>query len=93
MADTERPKRLRGAKLLEEGYRAGFKTGFNAGYEAGVREQQRQRDYEQRYEAAITEGIAELRNAADAKPKRVRRARPHPMQNVPGPGPVNPHVG
>lgn len=74
MADTERPKRLRGAKLLEEGYRAGYADGRCA----GLAEARAEKDIEGMREAAMQLTLDKLRTRLASKPKRARRMKTEP---------------
>lgn len=71
MADTERPKRLRGAKLLEEGYRAGFADGLRH----AIAEIEARQGLDYTRETTILSGLAHLRSQKANVPKRTRRAK------------------
>lgn len=71
MADTERPKRLRGAKQAEEFYRAGFLDGLLH----GSTEAHEKRAIDAKRDDAVRLGLQRLREQMAAKPKRTRRTK------------------
>lgn len=77
MAD-ETPKRFKGQKHLEAGYRAGFAAGHRQGLidanEAAQEDEERER---------LMQGeLARLRGEQQTKPKRTRRTKPVPDEST-----------
>lgn len=75
MSDETKPKRVRGTRLLEQGYRAGFRDGFLNGKLAGQELLDLQKREAEKCERDLQAGLARVREAKTDEPKRTRRKR------------------
>lgn len=71
MSETMKPTRLRGAKLLEQGYRAGYADGMRD----ALAEMEARAAMDNLREERLRAGLAQLRQVKTSEPKRPRRKR------------------
>lgn len=71
MTDETKPKRLRGAKLLEQGYRAGYRDGMRD----TITEIEARTAMDTIREERIQTGLAKFRSQKTSEPRRTRKRR------------------